>query len=86
MGKKQKIRPGAGDLVPVSFLLSFLLVYNMTLQVPGPLDKQIEKSRVARHKMKIQKQIDTLKLEDEVGICFVNCCFPNTVFPVIRAI
>ncbi|KAI1716571.1 bystin domain-containing protein [Ditylenchus destructor] len=52
MGKKQKIRPGAGDLVPV----------------PGPLDKQIEKSRVARHKMKIQKQIDTLKLEDELPV------------------
>ncbi|KAI1724191.1 bystin domain-containing protein [Ditylenchus destructor] len=50
MGKKQKIRPGAGDLVP------------------GPLDKQIEKSRVARHKMKVQKQIDTLKLDDELPV------------------
>lgn len=48
MGKKQKIRSGAGDVVVL----------------PGPLDKQIEKTKMAKMKTKINKQINNLD-EDE---------------------
>jgi len=42
MGKRQKIRSGAGDVV----------------SLPGSLHKQIEKSKVAKKKMKFTKQIN----------------------------
>uniref|UniRef100_A0A915EEJ2 Bystin n=1 Tax=Ditylenchus dipsaci TaxID=166011 RepID=A0A915EEJ2_9BILA len=50
MGKKKKIRSGAGDMVPI----------------PGPLDRQIEKSRLARQKLKMEKQVENLNLDDEL--------------------
>lgn len=49
MGKKQKIRSGAGDVVVL----------------PGPLDKQIEKEKFAKSKIKLQKHINSQQ-KDEI--------------------
>lgn len=64
MGKKQKIRAGTGDLVAM----------------PIPLDKQIEKSKLTKSKVKLnkkqQKNVDIEEDTEEVSI------FKNLIWSV----
>jgi len=53
MGKRQKIRTGAGDLVTT----------------PGPLHKQIERSKLAKPKFKPLKR-SREEQKDEIEVCF----------------
>lgn len=48
MGKKQKIRSGSGDVIGL----------------PGPLDKQIEKEKITKSKIKIQKRKKNQNLDE----------------------
>lgn len=57
MGKKQKIRSGAGDVIGI----------------PGPLDKQIEKAKVAKVKVKFQKHVNSKENDElEEEVYFIN--------------